>query len=99
MITFTKQQLYSRAKIRPTGYVEDVLSKATLEGDLVCIENNVWQQLRSKYVKTFIPLPVTSPICLKRFNICKDCQAIRGEMCGITERPIKSGIPCPINKF
>jgi hypothetical protein len=42
-------QLRAKAKYRPPGYVEDVLSRGKMNGDLVELDDAVFEELRIKY--------------------------------------------------
>lgn len=49
MRTFTLQSIYIKAKQRPPGYVEDVLSRGTIKGDSVILSNEAYKELAGKY--------------------------------------------------
>jgi hypothetical protein len=49
MITFPMESLRHFAKRRPAGYLDDVLSHATVEGDMVSLTQQAYDLLRSKY--------------------------------------------------
>lgn len=74
-MNFTKQQLEKRAKNRPTGYIEDVLSKATVDGDMITLADDDWKVMADKYrVKPFAPSIDTNSLFAKeRFDICRQC--------------------------
>ena len=73
---FTREQLEAKAKIRPDGYINDVLSRATVNGDLITLDDNIWRELRVKYHHAPAP-EIVSPeqmeLSKKRFEICKNC--------------------------
>lgn len=86
MITFTINDLDTKAKIRPKGYVEYVLSKAVRAGDVLQIEDAEWQALRIKYAGQLAVVTIPSmPIekIRERFEICKAC-----------DRTIEGGVKC-----
>jgi hypothetical protein len=49
MKTFTIQAIHAAATKRPPGYVEDVLSHGTVEGDKVTLSDEAYAALSSKY--------------------------------------------------
>lgn len=49
MITFPIGALREAARRRPTGYLDDVLSRASVEGDMVSLTEEVYAELREKY--------------------------------------------------
>lgn len=49
MITFPISALREAARRRPTGYLDDVLSRASVEGDMVSLTEEVYAELREKY--------------------------------------------------
>lgn len=49
MRTFTLQSVYIKAKQRPAGYVEDVLSRGTVDGDSVTLSSDAYKELAEKY--------------------------------------------------
>ena len=57
MITFPIASLRQVAKRRPVGYLEDVLSHATVEGDSVSLTQEAYDALREKYK----PAPPSGP--------------------------------------
>ena len=55
--------LKEKAKNRPEGYLDDVLSRGTLEGDVFTIETPAYQALVEKYNPTALNPPVQSAGC------------------------------------
>jgi len=49
MMRFTLAQLYAKAKERPEGYVEDVLSCSTVKGDIVEMHGRDFSRMLAKY--------------------------------------------------
>ncbi len=49
MKTFTLQAISQAASVRPPGYVEDVLSHGTVEGDKVILSDESYRMLVEKY--------------------------------------------------
>lgn len=55
MIRFKVAYVRTRAKDRPPGYVEDVLSRGTVEGGFVTFEDDVYDALVAKYRPPVLP--------------------------------------------
>ena len=55
MIRFKVAYVRSRAKDRPSGYIEDVLSRGTVEGGFVTFEDDVYDALVGKYRPPVLP--------------------------------------------
>lgn len=55
MITLSLPSLQRIAANRPAGYLEDVLSDASIEGDRVLITRERYEQLKIKYRQSFGP--------------------------------------------
>jgi hypothetical protein len=49
MIRFTLDQLREKAAIRPPGYFEDVLALATVQGEVITLEQEAYEKLTAKY--------------------------------------------------
>lgn len=49
MITFPIGALRDAARRRPAGYLDDVLSRASVEGDMVSLTEGAYSELREKY--------------------------------------------------
>ncbi|MFZ4696249.1 MAG: hypothetical protein ACOYMV_14110 [Verrucomicrobiia bacterium] len=49
MIHFTRAQLYEKATIRPPGYLEDVLAVASVEGEVLSLDQESHERLAAKY--------------------------------------------------
>lgn len=49
MTTFTMEALKRAAAKRPPGYLEDVLSRATVDGDKVTLTSEAYRELVNKY--------------------------------------------------
>jgi len=93
------EQLKSRAKHRPIGYIEDILAKGKQVGDVIELDNSVWRELRTKYTQFSMPLAPNSSIHTKRLAMCRLCPALTNNTCQITEKAICSGLPCPIDRW
>ena len=49
MIKLPIQNIYFKAKYRPPGYIQDVLSYGTIEGDILILSNEAYAELIAKY--------------------------------------------------
>jgi hypothetical protein len=49
MIRFTLEQLREKARIRPAGYFEDVLALASVDGDVVTLDQESYRILSARY--------------------------------------------------
>jgi hypothetical protein len=55
MKTFTLQAIHATATKRPPGYVEDVLSRGTVDGDKVALSDEAYAGLVAKYRPAVAP--------------------------------------------
>lgn len=84
MITITIEQLKARAQHRPAGYVDDVLSMATRDGDTLRLTPAAWTALRAKYQHATPDETPLLPEIIRRFEICKTCShSIDGHQCDL----------------
>jgi hypothetical protein len=65
MIRFTLDQLREKARIRPPGYYEEVLSLAAVDGDSVSLRDEDYRQLIEKYRDTAAAKPPEEPSALE----------------------------------
>ena len=85
MITISFEQLKKKANKRPSGYIEDVLSFSTQDGDVLQLTDENWTKLREKY---FHPLQTEfMPEIKHRFEICKTC-----------DKSTEQGFGCSLHK-
>lgn len=63
MRTFTLQTIRNTAAKRPPGYIEDVISHGTVEGDTVTLSDEAYQLLVVKYRGTVTP---PEPVVLRQ---------------------------------
>jgi hypothetical protein len=58
MITFPIEALRQVARRRPAGYLDDVLSLASVEGEMVSLTDEAYESLKTKYAS---PPPTSGP--------------------------------------
>lgn len=58
MITFPIEALRQVARRRPAGYLDDVLSRASVEGEMVSLTDEAYESLKTKYAS---PPPTSGP--------------------------------------
>ena len=58
MITFPIEALRQVARRRPAGYLDDVLSHASVEGEMVSLTDEAYESLKTKYAS---PPPTSGP--------------------------------------
>lgn len=57
MISFSLEKLGQIARHKPPGYAQDVLSRATVNGDMVSLTRDAILELRKKYPTANTPAP------------------------------------------
>lgn len=72
---FTRKDLQEKAKARPAGYVEDVLARAKIDGDVITLDDVAWRELHEKYYHPVVaPVsPEQVAVSKERFEVCKAC--------------------------
>jgi len=65
MIRFTLDQLREKAVIRPPGYLNDVLSRANIEGEFIELTESDYRALAEKYRGTSAPKLPQEPTAIE----------------------------------
>jgi hypothetical protein len=69
-------EIQSAAKIKPAGYLEDVLANSERKGDYLVFTDEVYASLHAKYKSAARPWALDQrlvKLCQERLKICRDC--------------------------
>lgn len=89
MIVIPLQNLYEKAKQRPEGYIEDVLSYATISGENYILNEEDYEMLKNKYRNYKSKLinaeqvSINEILIKSRLEICRNCEEYNGNICEI----------------